>query len=414
MRVRIHRGAHEIGGTCVEVESGGERLVVDIGSPLDGLRDHPPAPPTVPGLSEGDRSIVAALISHPHQDHYGLVGHVHADVPIYVGEAASAILAAAQFFSPASADLSPAGYLSHRRPVDLGRFRVTPYLADHSAFDSYSLLIESDGRRLFYTGDLRGHGRKAGVFEELLTKAPENVNAVLLEGTRVGRSSSSQPELDESGVELRMAELFRETQGLGLVYASGQNIDRLVTVYRASKRAGRTLVIDLYGATIAQASGRETIPQPGFPRLRVYVPQRQRVLVKESGQFQRVDEIGKTRIYLDEIREHPEGFVALLPGSVTRELARGGCLDGAQAIWSLWPGYLDQPSGQRLAALLDRHGVELTKLHASGHATIEQLLRLVNALSPARVVPIHTAAPELFPSVFPNVEPHADGEWWEV
>jgi ribonuclease J len=35
MRARIHRGANEIGGSCVELESGGARLVLDIGLPLD-------------------------------------------------------------------------------------------------------------------------------------------------------------------------------------------------------------------------------------------------------------------------------------------------------------------------------------------------------------------------------------------
>jgi len=288
MRVCIHRGAHEIGGTCVEVGSDGDRLVLDIGTPLDAMSDEIAEPPPVPGLTDGgDGSIVGLLISHPHQDHYGLVGHVHPDVPIFTGRAAAAILTAARFFSPASANLAPAGHLSHRRPINLGRFRVTPYLADHSAFDSYSLLVEADGRRLFYTGDLRGHGRKSDVFEELLAEAPANVNAALLEGTRVGRSDDPEGGVDESAVELEMAERFRRTHGLALVYASAQNIDRLVTVYRASRRAKRTLVIDLYGATIAQATGRETIPQPGFTDLRVYVPQRQRVLATSPGNSRR-------------------------------------------------------------------------------------------------------------------------------
>ena len=34
MRARIHRGAHEIGGSCVELEADGCRLVLDVGRPL--------------------------------------------------------------------------------------------------------------------------------------------------------------------------------------------------------------------------------------------------------------------------------------------------------------------------------------------------------------------------------------------
>jgi ribonuclease J len=39
MRVRIHRGAQEVGGNCIEVESAGARIVLDVGRPLDALQD---------------------------------------------------------------------------------------------------------------------------------------------------------------------------------------------------------------------------------------------------------------------------------------------------------------------------------------------------------------------------------------
>jgi len=35
MRARIHRGAHEVGGSCVELEHSGARIVIDLGRPLD-------------------------------------------------------------------------------------------------------------------------------------------------------------------------------------------------------------------------------------------------------------------------------------------------------------------------------------------------------------------------------------------
>jgi len=146
----------------------------------------------------------------------------------------------------------------------------------------------------------------------------------------------------------------------------------------------------------------------------VYVPQRQRILVKRAGEFHRVDDLGETRVFRDEIRARAAKLVALLPVSATDELARDGCLTDARAIWSLWPGYLDQPSGRRLVTLLAQHNVPLDRLHASGHASVAQLQRLVEALDPARVVPIHTSAPELFDSTFPRVERHDDGEWWAV
>jgi ribonuclease J len=49
MRVRIHRGAHEIGGSCVEIEHHGKRIVLDLGRPLDSGLDTDLPLPAVPG-----------------------------------------------------------------------------------------------------------------------------------------------------------------------------------------------------------------------------------------------------------------------------------------------------------------------------------------------------------------------------
>jgi ribonuclease J len=86
-----------------------------------------------------------------------------------------------------------------------------------------------------------------------------------------------------------------------------------------------------------------------------------------------------------------------------RELERAGCLDGASAIWSMWPGYLRNPSGERLQAFLKGQAIPLVIQHASGHATAVDLARLAQALAPTCVVPIHTATPEAFAATVANV-----------
>ena len=107
-------------------------------------------------------------------------------------------------------------------------------------------------------------------------------------------------------------------------------------------------------------------------------------------------------------------MVIVLQGSTLLELARAKCLEDGAAIWSLWAGYLDQPSGERTARLLEKNGVSLVHLHASGHARVKDLGTVAEAMAPARVVPIHTSAPELYDSILANVEQRRDGEWWNV
>ncbi|MGH3118142.1 MAG: MBL fold metallo-hydrolase [Gaiellales bacterium] len=82
----IHRGAAEIGGNCIEVEaSDGRRVVLDIGRPLwANGRDQVPLP-DVDGLDGSGDTLVGVVISHPHLDHYGLLGEISPSVPVFAG-----------------------------------------------------------------------------------------------------------------------------------------------------------------------------------------------------------------------------------------------------------------------------------------------------------------------------------------
>jgi len=100
MKVCIHRGAHEIGGTCIELESQGKRLALDIGQPLDCPDPETAVLPAVQGFQEADASLLGVILSHPHQDHYGLAHRLPESTRFLMGEAAERILKAAADFMP--------------------------------------------------------------------------------------------------------------------------------------------------------------------------------------------------------------------------------------------------------------------------------------------------------------------------
>lgn len=60
-----------------------------------------------------------------------------------------------------------------------GPFAITAYLAGHSTYGAFSLLIQAGGRNLFYTGDIRGHGRRASAFERLLAEPARSPQLVV-------------------------------------------------------------------------------------------------------------------------------------------------------------------------------------------------------------------------------------------
>ena len=218
MRLRIHRGAKEIGGTCIEVEAEGKRLALDAGLPLDAPDEgQETLLPEVPGFREPDPGLLGIVISHGHMDHYGLAKHVRPDVPVWIGEAAHNILKAAAPWVPNGHAFSDPHFLADGKPVEIGPFRITPCLVDHSAFDAYALLVEAEGRRVFYSGDFRAHGRKGALFEKLLRNPPKDIDALLMEGTTLGRTGTEEGFETESDLEERFVEAFRQTEGMHFV-----------------------------------------------------------------------------------------------------------------------------------------------------------------------------------------------------
>src|SRR5690606_19423111 len=68
----IHRAADEIGGNCIELEHDGRRLLLDAGSPLVGDGTTVPQG-AIPRTLDTSKDIAGLVISHPHQDHWGLL-----------------------------------------------------------------------------------------------------------------------------------------------------------------------------------------------------------------------------------------------------------------------------------------------------------------------------------------------------
>ena len=65
-----------------------------------------------------------------------------------------------------------------------------------------------------------------------------------MEGSSLGRLADDQSFPTEEALEGIFVARFRGTSGIALVACSAQNIDRVVTVYRAAKKCGRTLIVD--------------------------------------------------------------------------------------------------------------------------------------------------------------------------
>lgn len=413
MRVRIHRGTQEIGGTCIELETEGARLLLDLGLPLDGDLSDTASHPSIEGLA-GDSNLLGLVLSHGHVDHWGLAPLAGPDLPVALGAATLRILQAAAPFVPRPYVPARPIEFTNGSSVQFGPFRITAHLVDHSAYDAHAIEVEASGKRLFYSGDIRGHGRKAGLFEKMLSHPPKDVDVMLMEGSSFGRLDPDRSFPAEAEVEQRFVELFSQTKGLALVAASAQNIDRMVSLYRACKRTGRTLIIDLYTAEILRATENARIPQSDWQNVAVYVPQYQRVQIKRAARFDLIERHRTNRIFAEQLFEIAPKSALLFRPAMLDDLKHAASLSGAVAIWSQWDGYLRQDRALALVRELSSLDIPIEHAHTSGHASIKDLKRLASAIAPKMLVPIHTYAPAAFLDHFDAVALKHDGEWWDI
>ena len=413
------QGTKEIGGTCIEIEAQGKRVVLDVGLPLDAPDDadaevHESLIPRVPGFRELDDSLLGVVISHSHPDHYGLARNIRPEIPVHIGEAAHNILKVARPFVPQGYAFTDPHFLHHHTPVEIGPFRITPHLVDHSAFDAYALLVEADGKRVFYSGDFRAHGRKASVIEAVIQHPPQDIDALLMEGTTIGRTGTGEGFVTEAELEQEFVQAFEETGGLHFVWTSAQNIDRVVTIFRAARRTGRVLLIDLYAALVLEATGRPTIPQSHWDGVKLYVPHRQRVLIKNNRMFEDLRRHERNRIYPEELPGLRGKAAMLFRTGMMYDRGLRAVLDGTRLTYSMWEGYLKEESTRKVTKWLEENGIPWQVLHTSGHASVADLQRFAAALAPRRLVPIHSYETARFAEFFENVDRQEDGVWWEV
>jgi ribonuclease J len=407
VRLTVHRATQEIGGNCIQLSTAdGYRIILDVGRPLGAPQN---AQRLLPRSLDLKAAVDGVLISHPHQDHYGLLDEAPVEWPIYCGPATERLirLSSAIFGKSLPHVFHP---WKSAAAFQVGPFTVTPFLIDHSAFDAYMLLIDVHGKRVLYSGDFRNHGRKSVLTKKLMAAPPTNLDVLLMEGTNLG---SDKPCVAESDLENAFVDIFRSTAGRVFVAWSAQNVDRTVTLYRACLKAGRTLVVDLYTAEVMESlAGYRKLPRPGWRNLKVVVTSALARMYRRTGREAFVGQMVPHGISAAKLAEGPEKWVVMTRPSLIRDYARKGVTPNPHDVWcwSMWRGYLDNEDGALVRKWFEEGGSRAVHIHTSGHASPTVLRSFAHAMNAKQFVPIHGVAWGGDTTGFPSIRRLADGE----
>lgn len=368
--------------------------------------------PAIKGLYSWDQAgFDAVIISHAHMDHYGLLKYIHPEIPVYLSSGTETLIRVSQKFKIYDEFSHKARRFTMYVPFTIGNFAIKPFLMDHSAFDAAAFEITDGDKTLIYSGDFRGHGRKAICLQRFIEKAKKHADALLIEGTMFGRKDETvltEHELEEM--------VLRKATGLNgpiLFQASSQNLDRLVTFYRVAQRLKRIFVIDVYTANVLhelRLIGNNHLPFPSeyYPNIRVFFPQR---LTQKI--FHEVGEVYARRfspyhISRKELNKIQKNIVMTVRPSMRRDLENSGLYSGL-FLYSLWQGYRDNQYQKDFEDYLSREGFAIDMLHTSGHAVGADIHRVITELEPQLIIPIHTMQPQTFLNISEKVILKEDG-----
>lgn len=419
MQLIIHRGTHEIGGSCVELKTKNARLVMDIGLPLvDEKRemfDFKPYKklsgpqliekkilPDVTGLYKFENTNKrpdALLISHPHLDHFGLLSYVSPNIPLYMSKGCKKLIEMSFYFNEEVFDFEKTEIVATWKPFKIKDVIITPYLVDHSGFDALAFKIKAGGKRIFYSGDFRGHGRKHIVFDRIVKKPPKAIDYLLLEGSHIEEEEGKYD--TEVDVENCLIELLNDKEKLYFINTSSQNIDRIVSIYRACKETGRVFVIDPYTAHILEAarSVSYAIPQHDWNKnMKVFITENRFTKIMQKDDT--ISRFAQSKIEYEDIIKDKGRYLIKDSYSTRNRFANNKGLSDTILIYSVWRGYLERD--EKMCAFWEDNGVPIVHVHTSGHAHKADLKKFADALRPKVIIPIHTFSPDKYKECFDN------------
>jgi ribonuclease J len=445
MKLKIHRGSHEIGGSCVEIETGNTRILLDFGMPLkdpSGADFNERAIEGMPlktliekkylfdieGLYRKSASSISGIfISHSHKDHYGFLSYIYPEIPVYMSEGAYKLIRALNIFLPEykGVRIGNPRFLHDREKVTLGELSVTPYLVDHSGFNAMGFLVkeEETGKTILYTGDFRAGGWTKKRYEGFIKKPLGPVDYLLMEGTMIERESGKYP--DEESIVQGVTEAIQKSKNTVIpLYCSGQNIDRIVSLYKAARKTKSILVVDPYTACMLRVAGEitGTTPEIEWDSIRVFVANYGEGdiyvnKIAKSSHKEMIISIGRKKIKIFDFAHLQQKSLLLMRNTMIPVVEKIPQIRGATLIYSLWKGYIekDNPDAKKFREFVKRNHLTVEHIHTSGHAALEQLKIFAKKVNAKQIVPIHTERPEKFKEHFGNtVVRYNDGQYLDI
>ena len=185
----------------------------------------------------------------------------------------------------------------------------------------------------------------------------------------------------EKNLEEKATKIFSKYDK-AFILQSTLNIDRVVSFYRASKKAGKLFIMTKSCAKIC--AKLKNIPNPViFHDCYVYV--HKRVNPNERDEIKKVFKerfIGRNQI------EEMQKFTMQINSKMLNYLQKMSGLNNSVLVYSMWQGYKGEM--QTFLEGVKALGITTVDLHVSGHADVLSLRKIIEKTCPDKIELVHT------------------------
>jgi ribonuclease J len=376
-------GLGEIGLNMMLVESGDDVIAVDCGLMFPG-DELPGIDYVIPDFSYAlakGAGFRAVVLTHGHEDHIGALPYLlrEARVPVY-GTPLTLALVSEKLREHGLLEGADLRVMRPRAAFEVGPFRVEPIRVTHSIVDGIGLAVGTPAGTIVLTGDFKldptpldGEPSDEGRFAEL---GAAGVLVLCSDSTNVDRPGHTRSELE---VGAALAERFAGAAGRIIVATFASHIHRIQQILTQAERLGRRVA--LLGRSmernvaIAAELGYLRVPDGLLRPLEdlVALPPERQVILSTGSQ-------GEPNSALTLMAAGEHKYVHVARGDLVVISAR------------VIPGH-ERTVGGVINALY-RLGAEVLYegnafVHVSGHASQEDLKRMLSLTRPRYFVPVH-------------------------
>lgn len=376
-------GMGEIGKNMTAVEYRGKIVVVDCGLefPRDDMFGIDLVLPDITWLRERADDVLAFVITHGHEDHYGALPFVLRQLnrPVYASRLTLAFAKSKldEHGLIKSTTLHEVGESSR---LELGPFRVSFVAASHSVPDALSVVLDTELGSVVFTGDYKfDHTPIDGRITDVNTLAQLGQRGVLVLLADSTNAESPGSTASESTVGQAFHQIFAEAEGRVIMACFASHIHRVQQAVRIAHLHGRKFAVSgrsmQKNVNIARTLGYLEVPEGAMIKLSEIEHYRPEELLILSTGSQGEPLSALSRMAWDdhpqvELREGDTVVISAkpIPGNEVSVMATINRLlkAGARVLYG-----------------------EEAGIHVSGHASRDDMRMMLNLLRPQYLVPVH-------------------------